>query len=289
MSKEAHSEDHSGKALEGASEEEVYIDADEILQEAVDSNQVEDFDDLEVDDEGDEFQMVVEGDEDEDEDGEMEEGEERRADTSLCAFTAHSEPVFAVALHPTLPLAITGSQDDQAYIFNIKTGEKLLHLTDPAHGLAHTDSVIAVSFSADGMYAATGGMDGLVNVSELEYATEDVPAASEDQQQQQSGLSVKIKQTMSLQGPDEVNVRVLSVIYAAAPQVCSGSGSSGIRKEMSSSSVPTIRLCGSSNVRSQPVILSQTLLNLVDLSPFWSVDECLCGTHGPGDVRRVDF
>jgi WD40 repeat protein len=97
-------------------------------------------------------------------------------DDSIQAFYGHSsklncfnpilfifcldEPVYTCTLSPSQPtVACTGGGDDAAYLWNVENGEKLVELP------RHKDSVIAAGFSHDGRYIATGGMDGVVNVS----------------------------------------------------------------------------------------------------------------------------
>ncbi|KAG9081539.1 hypothetical protein FS749_007593 [Ceratobasidium sp. UAMH 11750] len=102
-------------------------------------------------------------DEDDDnEPGEPEQHEVVWEDNSIQQFTAHggeeSKSVFAIATHPTEPLAVSGGEDDLGYIWDLNTGEVVVKLT------GHTDSVGAVGFSADGQMVATGGMDGHVRL-----------------------------------------------------------------------------------------------------------------------------
>ena len=52
--------------------------------------------------------------------------------------------VFEVALHPlhpSPPLAVSGGEDDLAFLFDTTTGKEVVRLS------GHTDSVVAVSFS----------------------------------------------------------------------------------------------------------------------------------------------
>ncbi|KAG8731255.1 hypothetical protein FRC10_001918 [Ceratobasidium sp. 414] len=99
-----------------------------------------------------------------DEDDEQGEGEDEVVweDNSIQQFTAHSagesKSAFAIATHPTEPLAVSGGEDDLGYIWDLDTGEVVAKLT------GHTDSVAAVGFSADGQLVATGGMDGHVRL-----------------------------------------------------------------------------------------------------------------------------
>ncbi|KAJ1848985.1 60S ribosomal subunit assembly or modification protein [Coemansia sp. RSA 2708] len=98
-------------------------------------------------------------------------------DDSVQGFFTHKEPVFAIDLHPTQQdMAVSGGGDDKAYIWNLKTGEQISELEK------HDDSVCAVKFSNDGSFVATGGMDGKINVYNVE----------------------KQKKVAALEGPDEI-------------------------------------------------------------------------------------
>lgn len=79
-------------------------------------------------------------------------------DTSEQQFSEHEKSVFAVAAHPTEPLAASGGEDDVGYIWDITDGEIIVKLT------GHTDSVVSTAFSADGEMIASGGMDGKIRV-----------------------------------------------------------------------------------------------------------------------------
>ncbi|KND05172.1 uncharacterized protein SPPG_00839 [Spizellomyces punctatus DAOM BR117] len=97
--------------------------------------------------------------EDEDENEEGEENQLLLVDDSIQGFFDHRQPVYAVAIHPTQEaIVMTGGGDDKSYLWRADTGEKLFELAQ------HEDSIIAVGFSADGQFAASGGMDGKVNV-----------------------------------------------------------------------------------------------------------------------------
>jgi len=65
-------------------------------------------------------------------------------DNSVQAFPNHNSSVFAVAGHPTEPLAASGGEDDLGYVWDITDGEVIVKLT------GHTDSVTSVAWSADG-------------------------------------------------------------------------------------------------------------------------------------------
>ncbi|KIM39835.1 hypothetical protein M413DRAFT_446753 [Hebeloma cylindrosporum] len=132
--------------------------------------------DVEEEDEGEQFITeddileVVEDDGDhpmdEDEEGEAEdtlgdmaEGSSSHVeDISVQRFETHTASVFAVACHPTQPLAASGGEDDLGYIWDITDGEIIVKLT------GHTDSVTSTAWSADGEMIATGGMDGRIRI-----------------------------------------------------------------------------------------------------------------------------
>jgi hypothetical protein len=64
--------------------------------------------------------------------------------STLVALHSEGSSVFDVALHPSHPsppLAVSGGEDDLAFLFDTNTGKEILKLT------GHTDSVVAVSFS----------------------------------------------------------------------------------------------------------------------------------------------
>lgn len=109
----------------------------------------------------------VEGqsDDDENEEGPMIEGIEEESirapparDDSILTFTKHEAPIFCVALHPTENLAVTGGEDDKAYVWDVETGEVVHQVND------HHDSVISVEFSHDGVYVATADIAGEIQV-----------------------------------------------------------------------------------------------------------------------------
>ncbi len=64
-----------------------------------------------------------------------------------------------MAVSPDGRLAVTGSGDDTAHIWDLKSCSTLHTLR------GHSDTVIAVGFSFDGKFVATGGYDGFVMVS----------------------------------------------------------------------------------------------------------------------------
>src|SRR5271170_868621 len=65
-------------------------------------------------------------------------------DKSISHFPNHGVSVFAVATHPSEPIAASGGEDDLGYIWDLAHGEVVATLT------GHTDSVASVEFSSDG-------------------------------------------------------------------------------------------------------------------------------------------
>lgn len=82
-------------------------------------------------------------------------------DDAVLTFSAHEGPVFCGSFHPTENLAVTGGEDDKAYVWSTETGNVVFTVE------GHKDSVIAAEFSADGNYLATGDMAGYVQVLKL--------------------------------------------------------------------------------------------------------------------------
>lgn len=73
------------------------------------------------------------------------------------------ESVFCGALNKDAKYAVTGGEDDKAYVWDAKTGDVLLECKD------HKDSVIFADFSHDDEYLATGDMNGFVQVRETSH------------------------------------------------------------------------------------------------------------------------
>jgi ribosome assembly protein SQT1 len=106
-------------------------------------------------------------------------------DNSMQQFTNHQGPVYAIAVHPTAPVAASGGGDDFGYLWDLTDGETIVKLT------GHSDSVTAIAFSSDGEMVSTGGMDGRVRVWRR---------VGKDDYRTWEFLN-------ELQGPDEVMVR----------------------------------------------------------------------------------
>ncbi|KAL3855153.1 hypothetical protein ACJMK2_014377 [Sinanodonta woodiana] len=84
-------------------------------------------------------------------------------DESDLVFDKHTDSVFCVSIDPkSCDLALTGGQDDRAFVWKISTGEIIFECT------GHKDSVTCVGFSHDGMYVATSDLSGLIKVWKVE-------------------------------------------------------------------------------------------------------------------------
>ncbi|KAM6307669.1 angio-associated migratory cell protein [Aegotheles albertisi] len=93
----------------------------------------------------------------EDDEG-VEEGMEPQDDSEV-TFALHSASVFCVSLDPkTNTLAVTGGEDDKAFVWRVSDGELLFECS------GHKDSVTCASFSHDSVFVATGDMSGLIKV-----------------------------------------------------------------------------------------------------------------------------
>jgi|SRR5271154_1909844 len=146
---------HAADANEHDHEEETFLDPNETIEEYSEEHPPDQDHPMSSDDDNDD------NDDNQDHDMLL---EEVIVDDSIQGFFLHTSPIYSVALFDNY--AATGSGDDLGYLWDITNGELILKL----HG--HTDSVTIVKFSFDGMYLATGGMDGQVriwNVAEKKF------------------------------------------------------------------------------------------------------------------------
>lgn len=97
-------------------------------------------------------------DDDDAEDRNVEEELTPQRDDAIITFSSHEGPVFCGSFHPTLNVAVTGGEDDKAYVWSTETGNVVFAVT------GHKDSVIAAEFSADGNFLVTGDMAGYIQV-----------------------------------------------------------------------------------------------------------------------------
>ncbi|CAH2305189.1 angio-associated migratory cell [Pelobates cultripes] len=100
------------------------------------------------------------------EDEGVEEGAEPHDDSEL-TFSKHTASVFCVSLDPKESiLAVTGGEDDKAYVWRICDGETLFECT------GHKDSVTCACFSHDSSMVATGDMGGLLKAWKVQGGEE---------------------------------------------------------------------------------------------------------------------
>ncbi|XP_042152645.1 angio-associated migratory cell protein-like [Oncorhynchus tshawytscha] len=155
--------------MDYSDENSVQFHGDEEIIEVIDLNETE----KNPDDLADEFEDVDVG---ETEDGDDEQGDwdtddemeqEKEQDDSELTFSKHTGSVFCVSLDPaTNSLAVTGGEDDKAYVWRVSDGEVLFECT------GHKDSVTSVLFSHDSSLVATGDMSGLIKVWKVETKQE---------------------------------------------------------------------------------------------------------------------
>lgn len=89
------------------------------------------------------------------------------SDDAETCFNAHKGSVFSCVLEPGgQSLAISGGEDDKAFVWNTSNGEVVLECS------GHKDSVTCVGFNFDGTLAATGDMSGIVKVWKVETKKE---------------------------------------------------------------------------------------------------------------------
>lgn len=146
----------------------VYLgDADEVLQrwEADMAAGVDD--DGADDDDDDEFLDRIDENDDDDDDenggavGGAAASDEPQRDDAAVTFRKHTASVFCGSLHPTLDLAVTGGEDDRAYVWATDTGDVVHEITN------HHDTIVGAAFSPDGAYLAIGDMAGEIEVLKL--------------------------------------------------------------------------------------------------------------------------
>lgn len=102
-----------------------------------------------------------------DEGWETEDEMEADQDDSEFTFSNHTGSVFCVSLDPvTNSMAVTGGEDDKAYVWRVSDGEVLLECA------GHKDSVTCAMFSHDSSLVATGDMSGMIKVWKVESKEE---------------------------------------------------------------------------------------------------------------------
>jgi len=83
-------------------------------------------------------------------------------DVSRLTFAKHTKSVFSSAVSGNQRFAITGGEDDVAYVWDTSSGEILFECT------GHKDSVTEVAFNNNDTLIATGDMAGMIQVWSLE-------------------------------------------------------------------------------------------------------------------------
>lgn len=75
-------------------------------------------------------------------------------DMAKITFAKHKGSVFSCSISKDGKMALTGGEDDMAYLWLIATGEILMEIT------GHKDSVTEVGFNHDDTFIVTGDMGG---------------------------------------------------------------------------------------------------------------------------------
>ncbi|XP_061571499.1 angio-associated migratory cell protein [Cololabis saira] len=155
--------------MDNTQENAIELHGDEEIIEVIDLNQAE----LDPDDLADELEDVEfedagnpEGDNEGWETEDEMEAEVEQDDSEL-TFSRHTGSVFCVSLDPaTNSLAVTGGEDDKAYVWRVSDGEVLLECT------GHKDSVTCAMFSHDSSMVASGDMSGMIKVWKVQTKEE---------------------------------------------------------------------------------------------------------------------
>ncbi|XP_022079230.1 angio-associated migratory cell protein-like [Acanthaster planci] len=93
--------------------------------------------------------------------------EEDVEDDADFVYEKHTASVFCCDLEPTKSaLAVTGGEDDKAYVWKIGDGQPVLECS------GHKDSVTCVGFSYDGSLVVSGDMSGLIKVWKVDTQEE---------------------------------------------------------------------------------------------------------------------
>ncbi|KAM4602273.1 angio-associated migratory cell protein [Polymixia lowei] len=155
--------------MDNSDENAIELHGDEEIIEVIDLNETEPGpDDLADDLEDVDFEDAGNGDDD-NEGWETEDEMEAEAeqDDSEFTFSKHTGSVFCVSLDPVNnSLAVTGGEDDKAYVWRVSDGEVLFECT------GHKDSVTCAVFSHDSSLVATGDMSGMLKVWKVETKEE---------------------------------------------------------------------------------------------------------------------
>lgn len=151
--------------MDNAEESTIDLYGDEEIIEVIDLDETEQSpEDLAEEFEDVDFEEAGNGD---DEGWETDDEMEPEQDDSDLTFSKHTGSVFCVSLDPvTNSLAVTGGEDDKAYVWRVTDGEVLFECS------GHKDSVTCAVFSHDSSLVATGDMGGLIKVWKMESQQE---------------------------------------------------------------------------------------------------------------------
>lgn len=127
-------------------------------QEGSGSPRGEDEDEVEVIEIMEEIQLDEDMEEIYDDPDEIEGDMPKPEDLAALAFDKHNGSVFCCDVHSNGKVAVTGGEDDKAYVWSVETGKVLMECSN------HKDSIVFVGFSFDGTYLATVDMGGLVQI-----------------------------------------------------------------------------------------------------------------------------
>eukprot|EP01039_Chlorochromonas_danica_P006249 gene6249-6890_t len=95
----------------------------------------------------------------------MEDEGEEVEDMAYYVFTGHSQSIFCVAVHPTIPgLIATGGEDDRGFLWRLPLSSSAAPEAAPLELTGHTDSVTSVGFNFNGNLLLTGSYDGTVRI-----------------------------------------------------------------------------------------------------------------------------
>lgn len=153
-------------SMDNTQENAIELHGDEEIVEVIDLNETEpDPDDLADDLEDVDFEDAGNDDEGWETEDEME--AEAVQDDSELTFSKHTGSVFCVSLDPaTNSMAVTGGEDDKAYVWRVSDGEVLMECT------GHQDSVTCAVFNHDSSLVASGDMSGLIKVWKIQSKEE---------------------------------------------------------------------------------------------------------------------
>lgn len=152
--------------MDDAQENQIELHGDEEIVEVIDLNDTEPGPD-DLADELDDVDFEEDPGNADEEGWETEDEMEADQDDSDLTFSSHKGSVFCVSLDPVSnTMAVTGGEDDKAYVWSVNDGEVLLECT------GHRDSVTCAVFSHDSSLVATGDMSGMIKVWKVETKEE---------------------------------------------------------------------------------------------------------------------